>query len=78
MTPNRHKLALLTWVVVFPMITGLLAVLEPLVGSLPIALRALVLTAIMVPAMIYVAMPFATARLRHWLMASRFFEIAKP
>ena len=78
MTPNRHKLALLTWVVVFPMITGLLAVLEPLVGSLPIALRALVLTAIMVPAMVYVAMPFATARLRNWLMASRFFEIVKP
>ena len=78
MTPNRHKLALLTWAVVYPMIAVLLAVLEPLVGSLPIALRVLVLTAITVPAMVYVAMPFATARLRNWLMASRFFEVAKP
>jgi len=78
MTPNRHKLALLTWALVYPMITGLLAVLEPFVDSLPIALRVLLLTAIMVPAMVYVAMPFATARLRNWLMASRFFEVAKP
>ncbi len=78
MTPNRHKLALLTWAVVYPMITGLLAVLEPVVGSLPTPLRALVLTAVMVPGMFYVAMPFVTARLRYWLVADRFFDVAKP
>ena len=71
MRPNRHKLALLTWGVVYPMITGLLLVLEPLVGGLAMPLRTLVLTAIMVPAMVYLAMPFATTRLDTWLASHR-------
>ncbi|MEL6119884.1 MAG: hypothetical protein AAFN44_02050 [Pseudomonadota bacterium] len=67
MTQNIHKLALLTWVVVYPMITLLLAGLEPLVSDLATPIRTFILTALMVPAMVYVAMPFAKSRLKDWL-----------
>ncbi len=67
MNQNTHKLALLTWAVVYPMITFLLIVLDPLVGNLATPLRTLILTALMVPALVYVAMPFAKARLKNWL-----------
>lgn len=67
MTPNRHKLALLTWLIVYPLITALIALLEPLLGGLALPLRTAALTAIMVPALVYLAMPFATSRLRGWL-----------
>lgn len=65
--PGKHKMALLTWLVVYPMITVLLAVLEPLLSEAAMPLRTLVLSLIMVPAMVYGIMPFATARLARWL-----------
>ena len=67
MKPNRHKMALLTWVVVYPLITVLIAMLDPVVGVLPMPLRTLVLTAIMVPVMVYLAMPRVTAHFGAWL-----------
>ena len=72
-TPKRHKLALLTWAVVYPLITGLLVVLEPWLTGLALPLRTLLLTAILVPAMVYLAMPLATARLEGWLSSKAFF-----
>ncbi|MEM1075517.1 MAG: hypothetical protein AAF665_18375 [Pseudomonadota bacterium] len=67
MTRNTHKLALLTWAVVYPMITLLLIGLEPFVSNLATPVRTFILTALMVPAMVYVAMPFAKTRLKNWL-----------
>lgn len=69
---NRHRTALLTWAIVYPMITVLLFILEPMIGELPVALRSLVLTVIMVPALVYVAMPYATNRLNRWLTRDTF------
>ena len=67
MKSNRHKLALLTWAVVYPIITGLVLGIEPLVGDLATPLRTLILSVLMVPTMVYLAMPFATSRLQSWL-----------
>ncbi|MEM9062205.1 MAG: hypothetical protein AAGD13_17240 [Pseudomonadota bacterium] len=61
--PSRHQTALLTWAVAYPLITSLLLVLEPLVGGLALPLRTLVLTALMVPIMVYWAVP---AAVRTW------------
>ena len=69
---DRHKKALLTWLVVYPLITGLLALLEPRLDGLALPLRTLLLSAIMVPVMIYLALPLATARLGAWLAADGF------
>jgi antibiotic biosynthesis monooxygenase (ABM) superfamily enzyme len=67
MGTNRHRTALLTWAVVYPLVTGLLAVLDPFIGSLAMPIRTLVLTAIMVPVMVYLAMPIVTSRLADWM-----------
>lgn len=55
--PSRHQKAVLTWIVAYPLITFLLAILEPLVGELPMPIRTFVLSVLMVPAMVYWAVP---------------------
>ncbi|MEL7527137.1 MAG: hypothetical protein AAFN16_15270 [Pseudomonadota bacterium] len=65
--PNRNRMALLTWAVIYPMITSLLAVLEPFLAGMPLPVRSLVLTGILVPVMVYIVMPLATQRFSAWL-----------
>ena len=65
--PNKHKLAILTWCILYPMITVLLTALDPFLRDAAIPIRTLVVTLIIVPAMVYGALPFATSRLRSWL-----------
>lgn len=64
---SQYKTTLLTWIVVYPIITGLLAILEPTLAGLPMPLRTLVLSSLMVPIMVYVAMPAARNVFRNWL-----------
>ena len=66
----RHKTALLTWAVVYLLITTLLALFEPLLQGLPLPVRTLILTAVMVPAMAYVALPLALRTAAPWLQAT--------
>lgn len=71
----RHKpyrLAILTWLAIWPSITLLLLAGEPLLGTLPLPLRTFVLTAILVPFMSFVAMP----RLTRWVDNNLFRELA--
>lgn len=68
---SRWRLALVTWAVVWPLITGLLAALDPFVGGLPTPLRTLILSGLMVPIMSYAAMPLALRALAPWLRPSR-------
>lgn len=65
--PNRHKLAILTWFIVYPLITVLLFFSEPLMTGWPVPVKTFVLTLVMVPVIVYVAMPFATRILHDWL-----------
>ncbi|MBI5516307.1 MAG: antibiotic biosynthesis monooxygenase [Deltaproteobacteria bacterium] len=66
-TPPRYKMALLTWLVVYPLVVALGAGLAPLVGGLPRPVQALVSTAMMVPLMTWVVMPWVTRIFRPWL-----------
>ena len=66
-SPKRHKMAILTWISVYPIITTLLLVLEPLVGDLPVPVRTLILSALMVPIMAYAALPAVTRLFAGWL-----------
>ncbi|MEM7544993.1 MAG: hypothetical protein AAF367_05600 [Pseudomonadota bacterium] len=65
--PRKSRMAILTWIVVYPLITFLLAILEPVLTGMPMPMRTLVLSAIMVPIMVYLAMPAVTSRLSGWL-----------
>jgi antibiotic biosynthesis monooxygenase (ABM) superfamily enzyme len=57
--PARWKMTLVLWMMVYPMITGLGLVLNPLLKDRPLAVRNFVLTAIFVPVMVYGAVPVA-------------------
>lgn len=70
--PPRYKMAVLTWIALYPTITlfsWLLTQLSSFDLSLP--LRTLVLTALLVPAMVYLLVPSLTRLLKPWLQAEQ-------
>jgi len=65
--PPPYKMAILTWVTIFPLITLVVAVSAPLIGSLPLVPRLAVTTLVTVSLMTWVVMPRITRLLRRWL-----------
>ena len=66
--PNRHKMALLTLVGIYPTITAVLSVMLPiLLPRFPLPIVTLIITAIVVPLMSYFIMPFLMRRFGPWL-----------
>ncbi|MFI0898601.1 hypothetical protein [Streptomyces sp. NPDC020983] len=58
--PSVHRRALITWCAVYPVITLVLGLLGPRIASLPLLLRTLILTGIVVPVAAYVLVPALT------------------
>ena len=54
---GKHRLALLTWAGVYPLLTVIALLLEPLLDGQPLPLRTFATSAVMVPAMVYALMP---------------------
>jgi antibiotic biosynthesis monooxygenase (ABM) superfamily enzyme len=67
--PPRYKMALVTWITIFPLITLIVTVTGPLLEELPQAVRLGITTAIAVPLMTWVVMPRVTRLLHRWLFA---------
>jgi uncharacterized protein len=65
--PRPYKMALLTWLTIFPLITLVVVVLEPLLDGLALVPRLAVTTAVTVPIMTWLVMPRVTRLLRRWL-----------
>jgi uncharacterized protein len=65
--PPPYKMALLTWITIFPLITAIVAITGPLIEELPLAPRLGITTALTVPLMTWVVMPRVTRLLRRWL-----------
>jgi antibiotic biosynthesis monooxygenase (ABM) superfamily enzyme len=65
--PPRYKMVVVTWLAVFPLITAILLLFGPLLSQLPMLLRTLVLTGVMVTMMTYVVMPLVSL----WLYPDR-------
>ncbi|MEV7416650.1 hypothetical protein [Streptomyces sp. NPDC089919] len=64
--PSAHRRAFITWLAVYPTITVVLAALGPYTGGLPVWVRTLILTAVVVPIVAYGLIPWllkANARL---------------
>jgi antibiotic biosynthesis monooxygenase (ABM) superfamily enzyme len=53
--------SLLTWLAIYPVITLLLWLLGPSIAGLPLMVRTLILTVIMVPVMVFALVPALTA-----------------
>jgi hypothetical protein len=65
--PPPYKMALLTWVTLFPLITLVVIALDPLLERLALSPRLAVTTAVTVPIMTWVVMPRVSRLLRGWL-----------
>jgi antibiotic biosynthesis monooxygenase (ABM) superfamily enzyme len=65
--PPRYKMAVITWLAVFPLATLVFLALQPLLGGAPAVLRTLVFTIVMVTTMTYVVMPRMTRLFSFWL-----------
>ncbi|MBD2178650.1 hypothetical protein H6F42_17160 [Pseudanabaena sp. FACHB-1998] len=65
--PPRYKMALVTWLAVFPLITLISAILQQELVMLPLVLRVALVTAIAVPTMTYLLMPQMTKLFANWL-----------
>jgi antibiotic biosynthesis monooxygenase (ABM) superfamily enzyme len=65
--PPPYKMALLTWITIFPLITGVVIALGPLLGRMALVPRLGITTAVTVPLMTWVVMPRMTRVLRAWL-----------
>jgi len=68
--PPRYKMMVVTWIAIFPLITALSYAAQPLVGDLPIVLRSLAFTLMLVPLMTYIVMPRVTRLFERWLYPS--------
>jgi antibiotic biosynthesis monooxygenase (ABM) superfamily enzyme len=68
--PPRHKMAIVTLLVVYPLSLGLSALLGPPLAPLPQALRGLVVSIVMIGLMTWVVMPRATRLFKKWLYPS--------
>jgi antibiotic biosynthesis monooxygenase (ABM) superfamily enzyme len=55
--PTVHRRALITWLAIYPTITLVLGMLGPVTADLPLPLRTLILTVIVVPVGAYVLIP---------------------
>ncbi|ARF55719.1 hypothetical protein B1H19_17420 [Streptomyces gilvosporeus] len=55
--PSVHRRALITWLAIYPTVTLVLGLLGPVTAQLPLFLRTLILTAIVVPIAAYVLIP---------------------
>lgn len=63
----RYKLALLTWVAAYPVITLILGLLGPEIADWPLGLRTLAVSVLMVATLTWLVMPALTRVLRPWL-----------
>lgn len=68
--PPRYKMALLTWLAIFPLIIGINLLFGAWLTPLPMVLRSLVLSITLVWLMTYVVMPRMTRLFTRWLYPS--------
>jgi antibiotic biosynthesis monooxygenase (ABM) superfamily enzyme len=65
--PKRYKLFLLTWLAIYPLITLILYFFNQPLSLLPLPIRTLVLTGVLVYFMTYWVMPMLMKLFHSWL-----------
>jgi len=64
---EKHKRAFLIWLAIYPLITVLLILMGDFLAKYPVAIRTFVLTAIAVPIVFYIILPFYNQLFKQWL-----------
>lgn len=67
MQPPKYKTAIVVWLAIYPLITLILWAFGPYLAQIPLALRTLLLTVILVPTMVYALIPLWQRLLAKWL-----------
>ena len=65
--PAKYKMAILIWITIYPTINILFLVLGKPLENFPMYIKTLVMTLILVPAMVYLFLPFLTKTFKNWL-----------
>ncbi len=65
--PKRYKMAIVTWLAITPLLIAFNLATQPLLGNLPLVLRILVTTPIIVILMTYVVMPYMAKLFAKWM-----------
>jgi antibiotic biosynthesis monooxygenase (ABM) superfamily enzyme len=65
--PSRHRMALLTWIAIWPLVSSASWVLAPWLNGLPFLARSAATSFVVVVAMTYVVMPRLTGLVAPWL-----------
>ncbi len=69
--PPRYKMAIVTWLAVFPVVAVIFSLFGQWLNLLPTLLRTLVFTVVMITLMTYVIMPRMTRLFSFWLYPER-------
>jgi len=69
--PPRYKMALITWLAIFPLISGINLLFGSSLNQLPLLIRTFILTVMLVILMTYVVMPRMSRLFAKWLYPSR-------
>ena len=69
--PPRYKMAVVTWLAVFPVVAVIFSLFGQWLNLLPTLLRTLVFSAVMVTLMTYIIMPRMTRLFSFWLYPDR-------
>lgn len=69
--PPRYKMALVVWLAIYVLITGIQALFGDFLAGLPLMLRTLIMTAVTVPLMTFLLMPLLTRTFKSWLYRER-------
>jgi hypothetical protein len=65
--PPKWKFAVMVWLAIYPAITVLQFLIGDVLVRLPLPLRTLILTGILVPLMVFVLLPLLRRLLGSWL-----------
>jgi uncharacterized protein len=65
--PSRHRMAVLTWIGIWPLVSLTLWFVAPLYADLPFLLRTALTSLLLVCAMTYLVMPFLARKAERWL-----------
>ncbi len=67
MQPPKWKFALMVWIAIYPSIMVVQLLIGNQIINLPMPLRSLIMTGILVPLMVYVLLPLLRKVLGNWL-----------
>ena len=65
--PPKWKFAIMVWIAIYPAITLASFLIGDSIQNLPLAIRTLIMTGILVPLMVFILLPLLAKIMKNWL-----------